>query len=386
MGAIGLLMVPGGKSAFWVIATTLIPPLRFSRFPSSDYRIFVAIPIIFFALYGLRAVLQKELSWPGALGRAGFVLVWLGAGVNVGYTGQWNESVFQVVLVASATGLLLLFLWERRSGMSALVLASVILVISLDAQRVLPDMDSWRLPEISSWYYKNGWPYEKDGVPLTYYIFSNLPRSRPARREAPLYQFDWGGYIDGRFMLEERVGMIGFLQAAQTVQANASYMQYMLRPWTPILLDPPAMKKAASEVLLPGFDPVRVLADTADSSVSGIEQTFYGINDAVYAVSLKQPRLMVENEIYFPGWSADLISGGQERRVQALEVNGAFRAWLLPAGNYQMAAHFVLPNLLIYWVVSLAALGAWLLVVGFYRVSQLRWSLPLSLRKELAGS
>lgn len=386
IGVLGLLMVPGTKSIFWVAMTTLLPPLRFSRFPSSDYRLFLAIPLIFFALLGLRAILEKELTWRSVLTRTVFVVLWLSAGVYFGYAGQWNEAVLQVILIAGATSLLMLFLWKSRSGLTGLVAASVILVVALDGVRVLPDMNTWQEPEISSWYYKNGWPYEKDGVPLTYYIFSNLPKTRPARLEVPKYQFDWGGYIDGRFMLEENGGAIGLLQADRIVQSNASYKQYMLRQWTPVLLDPAATGGSTSEIALPGFDPLASLANTAANPAGGIQQTFYGLNDIVYTVSLKQPRLLVENEIYFPGWTAELTSPGQEQQVQALDVNGAFRAWLLPAGNYQMMAHFVLPNLLIYQAVSFASLGLWLLVVAIYGVSRLRRSLPLGSRKELAGS
>jgi hypothetical protein len=64
-------------------------------------------------------------------------------------------------------------------------------------------------------------------------------------------------------------------------------------------------------------------------------------------VKLKEPKLMVENEIYFPGWQADLIFSGEVIKLHASEVNGVFRAWLLPAGEYQMIAHFSFPNLVI---------------------------------------
>jgi hypothetical protein len=97
-----------------------------------------------------------------------------------------------------------------------------------------------------------------------------------------------------------------------------------------------------------------------------VVQTRYGINDIAYKVTLKQPKLMVENEIYLPGWQADLIFQHKEMKLQASVVNGVFRAWLLPAGDYIMIAHFQYPNLIIYQSITIISFGVWIFIIVRY--------------------
>jgi hypothetical protein len=97
-----------------------------------------------------------------------------------------------------------------------------------------------------------------------------------------------------------------------------------------------------------------------------VVQTRYGINDISYKVTLKEPKLMVENEIYFPGWQADLIFPHKEIKIPASVVNGVFRAWHLPAGDYVMIAHFSFPNLIIYQIISIISFGVWIFIIVRY--------------------
>ena len=83
-------------------------------------------------------------------------------------------------------------------------------------------------------------------------------------------------------------------------------------------------------------------------------------------MTLKEPRLMVENEIYFPGWQADLIFPHKEMKLQASVVNDVFRAWLLPAGDYIMIAHFHFPNLIIYQSITIISFGVWIFIIVRY--------------------
>ncbi len=369
MGILGLLMVTGDQSSFWVAVTTLVPPLRFSRMSSTDYSLFIAIPIFVFALFGLQALLRHEIDWRSALARAFLALLGMGICVYVAYKGEWNWNVFWVLLVASASVLLLFILWRRQPTMSFLVVTGLLLLLSLDAARVLPDLDGWRLPEISSYYEKQGWPYQTNGQLVTYSILDRLPSSRPARTLPPVSDFDWGGYIDGRYLLGDKAGAIGFLMADKLVRGDKVYEQYMRMPWTPILLDAGSIQASTSQVELASADVARALTKSAEDPTGTVTQMYYGVDNINYKLSLSRPTLLVENEIYFPGWEADLNLTDGTRHVQAIAVNQAFRGWLLPAGDYQMKAHFQLPGLAIYRLISLAAFVLWaaLVVIAFAR-------------------
>jgi uncharacterized membrane protein YfhO len=77
--------------------------------------------------------------------------------------------------------------------------------------------------------------------------------------------------------------------------------------------------------------------------------------------------LMVENEIYFPGWNAILISNDEKLKIKAISVNDVFRGWLLPPGNYKMEAWFEFPNIQVFNIISLVSLIIWLILLLYFR-------------------
>jgi len=185
-------------------------------------------------------------------------------------------------------------------------------------------------------------------------IFENLPEERPQR-------WPHGGYT-GVLTGSYRIAMHPFnqdyfLNSANLIKSNEIYMDFMLKEWTSILLEPSDSLDYSSQVYLP--DEIFSKLDI-ESYEDSVIQTFYGINDITYKISLNEPQLMVENEIYFPGWTATLIYPDKEILLESLQVNDAFRAWNLPAGEYEMKANFQFPNLVIFQVISLIALVIWI--------------------------
>lgn len=72
--------------------------------------------------------------------------------------------------------------------------------------------------------------------------------------------------------------------------------------------------------------------------------------------------------MYFPGWTAELISKNETTTIQAVSVNGLYRAWLLPPGSYKMLAQFEFPNVRVYNGVSLAALAIWIFLLARFGI------------------
>ena len=228
-------------------------------------------------------------------------------------------------------------------------------------------MQTWKEIPFNRLYINNNVPLEKDGKLITYSIFQNIPNERPAREAVGIYNFSWRGYLQGSYMMGDYANTI--LNARYIVESNDIYRQYMLMKWTPILVEPIFAKPDDStKIILP----VSTFSNTTESVLqephpaNQVVQTRYGINDISYKVTLKDPKLMVENEIYFPGWQADLIFPHKEMKLQALVVNDVFRAWLLPAGDYIMIAHFHFPNLIIYQTITVISFGVWIFIVVRY--------------------
>ena len=88
---------------------------------------------------------------------------------------------------------------------------------------------------------------------------------------------------------------------------------------------------------------------------------------------MESPKLLIENEVYFPGWQATLIEESGQKVIQAIPVNQLFRGWLLPAGQYQMIAKFSFPDQSLYVFISMVAVMLWIIVslsiMGIFRFS-----------------
>jgi hypothetical protein len=368
---LSLLMVSGPSSAVWFVLTRLFTPLKYSRFPSSDYRIFIAIALVYFSALALKALAEHRLPYRSVLFRGLLAALWFAEGVYVSYPTLRSLPVYLALAVFLTTCAVLAAhqFWLRKIRYPALTLAIPLFALAaVDAIRVLPTLDlprpgassisTWGLstPHFSQLYQMAGWPYERDGHLLTYSILDNLPPSRPDRVEkAARSDFGWEGYITGRYVLFYSP----MLESAFRVLDQPLYKRYMLLAWTPLYFPGEGFLNAGQDIDIPPED-LRPQVLAASHATSGpVRQTHYGINDIQYDVSLSHPMLMVENEIYFPGWTATLVTDGQSSEIEAVQVNQVFRGWMLPAGQYQMVARFALPYAGLFKAVSLGGFLAW---------------------------
>ena len=79
----------------------------------------------------------------------------------------------------------------------------------------------------------------------------------------------------------------------------------MLREWLPVLLTANEADAAAADKGISTR-----LAGAVTDEGGTVRQTSYRVNDIIYEVALTQPRTLVENEMYFPGWRARLSTPG----------------------------------------------------------------------------
>ena len=364
--ATSLLMVAGPRSIVWRGLAALAPPFRLSRFPSSDYRPLAAVALVVLAAAGLRSLERGELGpWSFGL-RGALALVAVAAAGRTLY-GAWSApSVVLALLVTVAT--LAVFTWirARLGGLQAgMAIACLIALVALDAFRVLPEIASWHDPKIASLYQRNGW-VDAGTEAREASMFSAFPARRPARHKPPhRHRYSWAGYVEGRFMLTDKAPCL--LGSTSIVFDRPLYESYMSLPWTPLTLPPPPSLEGggATGATVADHEFERAL-EHAESGRSVVRQTRYGIDSISYQVATPRPILLVENEMYFPGWEARAEFPGGARELRAISVDGVFRGWLLPAGTYRLVARFGFPHLALYRAVSLACLAAWLLlaVVG----------------------
>ena len=184
------------------------------------------------------------------------------------------------------------------------------------------------------------------------------------------------------------------MKSKKLATENLHYRSFMFMKWTPILLDY-NQKETATDIFQPSFSQY-YLADPASGATqnatffrdgdnakvtlpqylfhdlktkpidNSVIQTHYGINKINYKVSLEEPKLMVENEMFFPGWTATLIFPEKQVDLNAIQVNDVFRAWALPEGDYKMTAVFNFPNLDIYQSVTIVSFLLWITIMAVF--------------------
>ena len=252
---------------------------------------------------------------------------------------------------------------KKQIEISFVVLIIFTSIIVIDGFRVISDMEIWQKDPFDKSYVDAGIPLEKNGKLITYSIFENIPDTRPERKiTTHLKDFAWIGLLTGDYMMQDS-GRHVALNSRTIVESNSIYSDYMLMKWTPIFLDH-TIDTEGNQIILEE----KVFSEIETYNEKSVVQTRYGINEITYSVSLNEPQLMIENESFFPGWTATLIYPDKQVQIQAIEVNDVFRSWALPAGEYEMKSNFQFPNFVTYQIISLSAFATCaLVIVVFWR-------------------
>ncbi len=349
-------MAAGNTLPVHGVLRSLAPPLGYSRFPPSDYRGVVAILLILLAAAGWRDLRRRGypprmLAWrllPLALFAA-----W---GIRRVYAGQalWPQPA--LAGVAFFAVLAALAIWSRAKPAAATL--AVLAVIAFDAARVLPRVQGWVVPDLIAVcrvFSPTPARMHDAGVVVAPGLFEKAPASRPPRTEGD-EGYKASGYLAGDYVLGDFGGPV--LRARATIMKDESFLEFMRGEWLPVLVeDPPASPGDAVAV---ADLPERIRSAAPDPRLA---QTAYGIDRIRYRVSSERPLLLIENEIYFPDWTAQVPGA----TVSAVRVNELFRGWRLPAGTYDLETRFRLSGLPLLATVSGAAWLAWLLLLAAAR-------------------
>jgi len=379
MMMIGILMVLE-NSFFYQTMESVFPPLGFSRRTIAEYVVFIVIPIFIFAIIGLKSILEQKIRLKTFAVRTAFIASWFSSGIFLLFSNNSllenfdHDFIIKRLMMTSflliiMMSVILLFLRKSKiinlssvkkySSLSLLPLIFFGVLILSDGFITIYDNPRWKQEPIDDYYKKFDFQLEKNGNLVVYGISENMPDTRP-KREYRLSTLDFAfkGYLDGSFIIADLSKYL--LQRNDDAFENLAYRDFMRHVWTPLFIELPT-KNHETKISLPEntFEKSRIKELTQTSVI----QTHYGINDITYKVSLDEPKLMVENEIYFPGWTATLYFPDHEEKLQAIEVNDIFRGWNLPAGDYEMKASFEFPNYHTYQIISFSAIIIWAIIL-----------------------
>ena len=367
VAAVAAAMAAGNALPLAPWVRRLVPPLGYSRFPASDYRGFFAMLLILLAAAGWRDLRRRRVTPLEFLLR--FLPVVLFAAWSVGRIYPARSYLFQPALAEASVVVTLAALALWRIGRPAVGLMALLAAISLDAARVLPRIAGWvekDLIEICRQFAPTPAKMYDAGLVVDPALFRTHEGPRPARNESDgLYRAS--GYLQGDFLVAD-FGAAAGLRARDAMTRDRRYLAYMCREWTPIVLDAPQAATGTTgndgtNVEIPYLWP-RMRKSGPDPRIL---QESFGIDWTRYRVDSDQPFLLVENEVYFPGWEMNREGGpAAPRPEQAVRVNENLRGWILPAGRYAFETRFRLRGFRLFAAVSAGAWVAWLTWLAWF--------------------
>jgi hypothetical protein len=336
VGPIGRLMA-GPLTAFFP-----------SRFPAADYKAPVAVAVIILSAEAWSAVAagRVQMRWTAIGG--GCVLVLGAAMAPSSYASPTRSFAVLAIVVVCCLALAL----TRPKGR---VFACVLLaLVAVDGWRDAFDDDlggttsSWQVPPADT-----GISFRDSYIRRLPELLAATPTRRPARvpsaiaiRAAPEgTNSDSLGWVADGYHLNDYGGIME--RSLHQAEANPTWRALLLAPWHAYLFPCASVRCNASAVHLPPAHTWK-----PNSSVRSLAYSAAGIT---YAVDITQPMLMVENELFIRGWSANTA------RVRMLRTSGPFRAWRLSPGKYRFTATYQQPGA---QDQDLAAIAAILLMLG----------------------
>jgi len=405
---VGFLMALHDQTFFEPTITYIFPILDLGRWVLVTYSIFIIIPIIIFAISGLKSIIETKYTKRQLIIRFSIIASLFFYSLFSIYSDDilHSQSIMSLIIFVVCFSTILVcqsktsfILSKKVTSYTVTFLIIFTIIISIDGFRFINDIPYWKLTQADEYY--SGWslPWQKNGNLASNEIFNNLPTERPEREKAkdPIGDFReprFRGYLDGSYQINDEGSTV--MKSTKFALETSQYRSFMYMKWTPILLDY-FHEETATGTLQPSFSQY-YLADPASGAHqnatffrdgdnakvtlpqylfhdlktkpidNSVIQTHYGINKINYKVSLEEPKLMVENEMFFPGWTATLIFPEKQVDLNAIQVNDVFRAWALPEGDYKMTAVFNFPNLEIYQSVSIVSFLLWItIMVVFWR-------------------
>lgn len=346
-GAVALLLAMTPKIGFVGRAMVDWRPLFPSRFPAADYKAMVAIALIVVSAeaWSQIAARPRALPWKAAL--AGSALL-LGALLSPSAFGHPTYRLGLLILVLMACVALV----ALRPSPRLMALLLVVLVIvdgarEISDYRLLGSISPWRASPAAAAPYR-----ARDGdVRKLPALLSAKPASRPAR-VAPFASLtqsptgsdpDAAGWVADGYHLTDYGGTIE--RSLWQAEHDPAWYALLLAPWEAFTFPCATVGCGDGEVHLPS-------AKTWSVSPN-VRTVSYSSEGIVYTVNVRQPVLMVENELSLNGWRAD------SARVKLVKAGIPLRAWRLAPGSYRFTASFHEPGRVVQGLAAVLALIAW---------------------------
>lgn len=320
-----MLALGMATGVFHWLAAAVLPPLGFSRFPMADYKGPVALAAVILAVESLQLLssgVRPQPRWRYAW--LAILLAYMGVCVLALSLNSWPPVELDLLLGVLVATAFLLAAAQRRRNAPPWLLAALAAVAMGDWARVHWDAAYFHSRDAKAWLENRIGTLDSARHSLSARL-ATPPACRPARIEVAATDVEhipWRGYYTGEYLSQDYSAAEN-LKQLQRIRSNPSLYAFGLRAWYASFI--PEAGRVTPEQML-ALPPATM------------QCLHYGTTRVEYRVYLSRPATVVENEAYWPGWTAE-IDG---KRIVATETNG-FRTWSLPAGRYRMISTFRQP-------------------------------------------
>jgi hypothetical protein len=345
VGVVALALATTPRIGFIGRAMVALGPMFPSRFPASDYKAAIAVAIVILSAEAWAHIAsgEKVRTWPAIL----IACACAAAAVLAPSTyAPTTRTLWLLLLVVAATVALII----RRPRLELFVVA-LIALIAVDGIRDARDVrlngtiSAWQVPPSQALLYRSNERFVDDlGA-----VLRSAPPTRPARVApwAPVSTSPRGNPPDAAGWVADGYHFIDYTGplelALWRVEQNPTWVRLMLEPWHAWVFPCASCRSAGALPAPAAWHPSR-----------SVHTISYGAGRIVYAVDLKRPAVMVENELAIPGWRSNT------GRAHVISSSIPLRTWRLAAGHYRFTASYQEPGRKLQEAVALLSLIAWL--------------------------
>lgn len=347
-GSLALMLAMAAKVAVIGRLMVSMRPVFPSRFPAADYKAIVAVSVLILSAEAWSQLVRRRehLWWRAALMGGAIV------GGAVFATKVYAPPTKALWLIIGVTVVSVLLVIARINART-LAVALVALVIVDGAReaydyRFLNRVSPWRASPAEVASYRSRDAYVRK-LPEA---LTTAVASRPARVPpyAPLATAPTGsdpdasGWVASGYYAIDYGGTIE--RSLWQAEHSSAWFSLLLEPWHAYLFPCAKVSCKRRAVRLPP------LAKWAISPA--VHMISYGPKGITYAVKIRQPMLMVENELTFDGWNSNTA------RARLVNVGIPFRSWRLGTGVYRFTVTYRQPGRLAQLWAAFIAMLAWL--------------------------
>ena len=341
-----ILSIFMGSKVLHPVIIQYIPQIGLSRFTMSDYRGLIGLALILLAVSNF-----KHIAYGSKLKSHVFLSVIFLFIVMGNLTLEINSMnnlipVSRLILFTIVVSFSLYYLASKKPNTALFVL---MIVVPLDFSRVHLKKYYYKVPGITKHIETTFGSYSETQKSL-HSKFITHPAKREARQDLQEQPLLYKGYYTGEYLMNDYGGSAHLIKY-EVIRTTPRLHAFAMSEWKAIRL-----KNAINN---------RVPEVEFQLKEEGVKSVDYGTSTLKYDVNILMPTQVVENEIYWEGWSMDILfPTGRHLTIKPYEVEG-FRAWSLPQGKYTMQASYKTPWENVSIFIFMCGLFLWIALVGY---------------------